>query len=319
LGRLREVGSNFSGFWEQLVEDQAGQVAFEVQTMSRTVRNMFGPEPDEVLVGDRLAPTFSARTWYYQDERGSVVAAEDGTGTPRINRYDDYGVPGASNTGRFQYTGQFWLAEPSLYYYKARFYDPKLGLFLQTDPKGYDAGANLYAYVGDDPMNEGDPDGTEFRSHWLLRLLVPGQIAWDEAVNAYQRGQYVEAAGHAANMLGEQVLTVASAGTGRSAVAAGRIGAEAVNPVAISAAARYPAHALQAERMTVRQLERSIRSFDKLIEQHMNWIKNPVSKIKDWSSLSPLKQKNILFHWNEDVKRAQAYKIISENEKASRM
>jgi RHS repeat-associated protein len=70
-------------------------------------------------------------------------------------------VPAASNFGRFQYTGQYWLAEPSLYYYKARFYDPKLGLFLQTDPKGYDAGENLYAYVGDDPVNKADPDGLQ--------------------------------------------------------------------------------------------------------------------------------------------------------------
>jgi RHS repeat-associated protein len=228
LGRLQGTGSNYDGYQAELVEDLAGQVVFEYATRSRTRRYVFGPEPDEVLVQYFTyypAPQYNSRTWYQSDERGSIASMTGDTGsggTP--NRYDEYGVPAASNFGRFQYTGQFWLAEPSLYYYKARFYDPKLGLFLQTDPKGYDAGANLYAYVGDDPMNEDDPDGTEFRSHWLLRLLVPGQIAWDEAVNAYQRGQYVEAAGHAANMLGEQVLTVASAGTGSAATRAASSG-----------------------------------------------------------------------------------------------
>lgn len=34
-----------------------------------------------------------------------------------------------------------------------------LGQFLQTDPVGYQGGLNLYAYVGNDPMNATDPSG----------------------------------------------------------------------------------------------------------------------------------------------------------------
>jgi RHS repeat-associated protein len=61
--------------------------------------------------------------------------------------------------GRFQYTGQIWLGELGMYYYKARIYSPTLGRFLQTDPVGYEGGVNLYAYIGDDPVNGTDPSG----------------------------------------------------------------------------------------------------------------------------------------------------------------
>lgn len=122
-------------------------------------RYMPGPGVDETVVWYEGTGT-SDRRWLHADERGSVVAVSDGSGAMlAINRYDEYGIPQSGNAGRFQYTGQAWLAELGIQYSKARMYSPTLGRFMQTDPIGYAGGLNWYDYVHGDPVNFSDPSG----------------------------------------------------------------------------------------------------------------------------------------------------------------
>jgi RHS repeat-associated protein len=138
------------------------QLAAEYKISSGTLvrRYVFGPGVDEPLVEYDDAGTSQSR-FLSTDERGSVIALTDSSGAlVAIDSYDEYGNPGSANQGRFQYTGQAWLPEIGLYYYKARFYAPHLGRFLQTDPIGYGDSPNLYNYVRGDPINSADSSGT---------------------------------------------------------------------------------------------------------------------------------------------------------------
>ncbi|MGD9816788.1 MAG: RHS repeat-associated core domain-containing protein [Hyphomonadaceae bacterium] len=125
-------------------------------------RYVHGPSFDEPVVWYEGSGT-TDRRWLVADQLGSVVAATDADGDliGSPNTYDEYGRPGAGNTGRFQYTGQMWLTEAGIYHYKARAYNPAIGAFLQTDPILYAGGMNLYMCAAADPVNNVDPLGLD--------------------------------------------------------------------------------------------------------------------------------------------------------------
>jgi RHS repeat-associated protein len=163
--------------------------------------------------------------------------------------------------GRFQYTGQAWIPELGMYHYKARIYSPTLGRFLQTDPIGYDDQVNLYAYVGNDPINGRDPAGTDGQDLWGW-----AKDQWDDFKDNVRRlpKDLADLPGHIANnttglpptlsgggVISEGMLAIRAAQAVRAEIAAARAAPVATRggETAATVAGRQ-AHRELAERVT---------------------------------------------------------------------
>lgn len=103
--------------------------------------------------------------WHHVDHQGTVIATSVANGQiAGLATYSPFGEFGSGQSAPplqspFGYTGRQYDWETGLYQYRARYYSPRLGQFLATDPIGTKDDPNLYLYVGLDPVNNSDPTG----------------------------------------------------------------------------------------------------------------------------------------------------------------
>jgi RHS repeat-associated protein len=116
-------------------------------------------------IDEPLAMLRTGTTSYYQAHGlGSLTSLSNTSGAlANTYTYDSFGNLTASTgslTNSFRYTGREFDIETSLYYYRARYYDPQTGRFFSEDPSMFAGGdVNFYGYAGQRPTNLIDPAG----------------------------------------------------------------------------------------------------------------------------------------------------------------
>jgi RHS repeat-associated protein len=133
-----------------------------------------GNNVDEPLVMLRGGAT----SYYEADGLGSITSLTNSAGGAAQNyTYDSYGniiATTGSITNSFRYTGREFDFETSLYYYRARYYDPTAGRYLSEDPLGVGGdSANFYRYALNAPTNLTDSFGENTGT---------GAIPWDPPI-----------------------------------------------------------------------------------------------------------------------------------------
>ena len=113
---------------------------------------------------DGTPSTYSV--FYGYDERGSVSERVSDNGTSVGVAHVAYDTWGAGSTGdSVGFGGQFGYytdGETGLVLCTHRFYDPSTQRWMTRDPISYEGGINVYAYVGNNPVNRVDPYGLDW-------------------------------------------------------------------------------------------------------------------------------------------------------------
>jgi len=143
------------------------------------------------------------RSFYHRNALGSVMEITDLNEAAVVSyRYDPYGkvtitrggTPQSSDPlgNHWTFTGRFLDEEAGLLYYRARYYDPATGRFLQRDPLGYAAGPSLFEYVRSRPSMLRDPAGLDT---WSVNELgwTDEQVADAALDSVYKNGDGTKA------------------------------------------------------------------------------------------------------------------------------
>jgi RHS repeat-associated protein len=116
-------------------------------------------------IDEPLAEVGPGGTNYYEaDGLGSITSLISSAGSVANSyTYDSFGNLTAltgSLSNPLRYTGREFDTATSLYFYRARYYDPATGRFISEDPIGFSGdGTNFYIYVDNDPVILIDPLG----------------------------------------------------------------------------------------------------------------------------------------------------------------
>lgn len=155
----RRISKTINGVTTSYVYDQSAIIAAYDGSGNVIARYTHGLNIDEPLAVQQGTVNY----FHHADGLGSIVALTNASGSAvQTYSYDSFGNTTISDgiSQPYAYTAREYDTETGLYFYRARYYDPRAGRFLTKDPIGF-AGrdVNLYAYVGNNPIIFADPLG----------------------------------------------------------------------------------------------------------------------------------------------------------------
>jgi len=211
--RTRKSGAGVTPAF--FVSSGSDEIAEYDGTGALAVRYVPGPAIDQPIA---MVTAAGAKSYFHTNRQGSVIAMS-GSGAVLSEgpyTYDPYGncfagAVACSAGEPYRFTGRRLDAETGLYYYRARYYSAAVGRFLQTDPVGYSAGLNLYAYVGNDPTDKSDPTG---ECEPVCGAIVGGAIGGAFGFASYLLTAEDPTIGGAIASTGEGAVVGAVAGSG---------------------------------------------------------------------------------------------------------
>ena len=112
----------------------------------------------------RVRNSDEALFFYGNDLLGTPIIITDDTSKAVWEaEYKPFGEaiihPDSTVSSHFRFPGQYYDNETGYHYNYYRYYDPSTGRYLTPDPIGLEGGINRYAYVGNNVVNEKDPEG----------------------------------------------------------------------------------------------------------------------------------------------------------------
>ncbi len=131
----RRIEKNVNGVITRYVYDRE-DILFELDSNNNIITEyLHGPGIDEPIAMLRNNQTY----YYHADGLGSIVAITNSAGqVVQRYEYDSFGQITYTQDATFKqpytFTGREYDEESGLYYYRARYYDAKVGRFLQKDP-----------------------------------------------------------------------------------------------------------------------------------------------------------------------------------------
>ncbi len=146
--------------------EEAGKVIRFVFDRGELAAEESGSEQKRYCRGHHVVSLQSAREdsphYFVCVEMGSTIFLLDQEQEIRKSyHYDPFGSiieTSGSIENRITYTGQMYDGISGQYYLRARFYNPRIGRFMQEDAYRGD-GLNLYAYCQNNPITYYDPSG----------------------------------------------------------------------------------------------------------------------------------------------------------------